>query len=112
MPLPPIRQTNSQTHKISLLLTHLVDNNENFWFFSVAWRIGGNGINDEVKAHYGIDIKLEYLKAECGLNSHIKTTSSQNKIAARLLIPPISRKLLQIPTTCPDKDLLSYQSRG
>lgn len=89
-----------------------VDNNENFWFCEVACRIGGNGINDEVKAHYGIDIKLEYLKTECGLNSQINPTSSQNKIAARLLIPPVSRKLLKIPNACPDKDLLSYQSRG
>lgn len=89
-----------------------VDNDNNISLCEVACRLGGNGINDEVRLQQGFDIKMEFIKAECGLKSEMVSNDVTFKVAGRLLIPPRNGKLVSIPTVCTDDSVIKYQARG
>ncbi|HZW61295.1 MAG TPA: hypothetical protein VFF04_03650 [Candidatus Babeliales bacterium] len=102
-------------HKNSLFHVEVfVDKQNKISLCEVACRIGGNGINDEVRLQQGIDIKMEYIKAECGLSSGYIKLNKQNchPIAGRLLIPPKEAKLISFPAVCDKPGVIKYQVRG
>lgn len=79
----------------------------------VACRIGGNGINDEVKLQQGVDIKMEYIKEECGLENIVNHNDKlTHPIAGRLLVPPREAKLISFPEKCDISGVIRYQFRG
>jgi hypothetical protein len=91
-----------------------VDAHHHISLCEVACRIGGNGINDEVKLQQGIDIKMGFIKAECGIVNHqaFSDTLTLQPIAGRLLVPPKAAKLLDFPQTCEIPGVIKYQFRG
>ncbi len=90
-----------------------VDNDKKISLCEIACRIGGNGINDEVRLQQGIDIKMEYIEAECGLINSIKEVQPfHHPIAGRLLIPPRAGRLLSFPERCDMPGVVKYQFRG
>ena len=89
-----------------------VDRNENILLCEIASRLGGNGINDEVMLQHGIDIKMEFIKAECNITDTETIHTQKANIAARVLIPPKNGKLLSIPNICSLEGVLRYNSRG
>ena len=90
-----------------------VDSNNKISLCEIACRLGGNGINDEVKLQQGVDIKMEFIKSECGIESNLNFSVEQyHPIAGRLLIPPKDGKLISIPATCEMDGVVKYQPRG
>lgn len=90
-----------------------VENNGKISLCEIAARIGGNGINDEVRLQQGIDIKMEYIKAEC--RSQFESpeyNKSVHPVAGRLLIPPKEGQLLSIPDFCNMEGVIRYENRG
>jgi biotin carboxylase len=83
----------------------------------VACRLGGNGINEEVRLSYGVDMKIEWLRSELGgLDPRAVRASpkelSGNQLAGRLLISPRRGRLLAIPAECKESYVLEYRTRG
>jgi biotin carboxylase len=82
----------------------------------VACRLGGNGINEEVRLSYDIDMKLEWLRAQfLGVGAcEVRTTPKRlgRQVAGRLLISPRSGRLEAIPETCDESYVLEYRTRG
>jgi biotin carboxylase len=83
----------------------------------VACRLGGNGINEEVRLSYGVDMKIEWLRAELqGVGAGpVRTTPKAlagDKLAGRLLISPREGRLQAIPTECQESYVLEYRTRG
>ena len=82
----------------------------------VACRLGGNGINEEVRLSYDVDMKLEWLRSQlCGIGAcNVRTAPKGlgDQLAGRLLISPRAGRLESIPTTCPESFVLDYQVRG
>jgi biotin carboxylase len=82
----------------------------------IAARLGGNGINEEVRLSYDVDMKIEWLRAQLlGVDaSRVRTTPKDlgNRLAGRLLISPRAGRLEAIPTTCPEPWVLEYRTRG
>jgi len=89
-----------------------VDKQDRITLCEIACRLGGNGINDEVMLQQRVDIKMAYIRAECGVTAIEENVSEKANIAARVLIPPKEAKLLFIPTSCDLNGVLRYQSRG
>lgn len=90
-----------------------VDNDNNIFLCEIACRLGGNGINEEVKLQQGIDIKMEYIKAECGIENQFKREGKACElVAGRLLIPPKDGLLISIPEICEIDGVIKYQARG
>lgn len=89
-----------------------VDRNQNIFLCEIACRLGGNGINDEVKLQQGVDIKLEYIKAECCIDTQFTKLYHDQKISGRLLIPPKEGKLISFPKSCDMPGVINYQIRG
>jgi len=82
----------------------------------VACRLGGNGINEEVRLSYGVNMKLEWLRAELqGVGAcEVRATPKglEDTLAGRLLISPRAGRLLSIPTECQESYVLEYRTRG
>jgi biotin carboxylase len=82
----------------------------------VACRLGGNGINEEVRLSYDVDMKLEWLRSQLlGIGAcHVRTTPKElgDQVAGRLLISPRDGRLEAIPTACNEPFVLDYQVRG
>jgi hypothetical protein len=82
----------------------------------VACRLGGNGINEEVRLSYDVDMKLEWLRSQflgieaCAVRPTPKGLG--NQLAGRLLISPRNGRLEAIPTTCDLRYVLEYKTRG
>jgi hypothetical protein len=82
----------------------------------VACRLGGNGINEEVRLSYGVDMKLEYMRSQflgigaCNVRAIPKGLGAQ--VAGRLLISPRNGRLESIPAACNESFVLDYQARG
>lgn len=82
----------------------------------IACRLGGNGINEEVRLSYGVDMKLEWLRSQflgvsaCEVRTAAKGLESQ--LAGRLLISPRAGRLEAIPTACDEPYVLEYKVRG
>jgi biotin carboxylase len=80
-----------------------------------ASRLGGGGINDEIKLAYGIDIKQEFIKSQCveDYNRTVFSNSNMKCVAARLLIPPKESHILRkIPDKCDFPWVLCYTPTG
>jgi biotin carboxylase len=80
-----------------------------------ASRLGGNGINEEVRLSTGVDIKMEYLRSEFGQITLARPTAPQakgEKIIGRLLVPPMPGKLSHFPSECSHPAVLNYACRG
>lgn len=88
-----------------------VDRNKKISLCEIACRLGGNGINDEVKLQQGVDIKMEFIKAECGINAELMLTNTY-PIAGRLLVPPKEARLISFPEICGFPGVIHYQFRG
>ena len=82
----------------------------------VAGRLGGNGINEEVRLSYDVDMKLEWLRSQLlGIGAcKVRTAPAGlgDQLAGRLLISPRNGRLESIPATCPASYVLDYQVRG
>ena len=82
----------------------------------VACRLGGNGINEEVRLSYDVDMKLEWLRSQfLGVGAcNVRTTPKGlgNQLAGRLLISPRNGRLEAIPATCNESYVLDYKVRG
>jgi hypothetical protein len=82
----------------------------------VACRLGGNGINEEVRLSYGVDMKIEWLRSQLiGLKAGDVRTAPKglsDRLAGRLLISPREGRLLSIPTECKESYVLEYRTRG
>ena len=82
----------------------------------VACRLGGNGINEEVRLSYGVDMKLEYMRSQfLGVGAcDVRTTPKGlgDQVAGRLLISPRNGRLESIPAVCTESFVLDYQARG
>jgi hypothetical protein len=83
----------------------------------VACRLGGNGINEEVRLSYGVDMKLEWLRSQClGVAAcNVRSTPKQlggSQLAGRLLISPREGRLEAIPEACSESYVLEYEARG
>lgn len=90
-----------------------VDNEKKISLCEIACRLGGNGINDEVRLQQGTDIKMQFVRAECGIESELNPTFDQlYPIAGRLLIPPREGKLIAIPEKCEIPEVVQYQPCG
>lgn len=91
-----------------------VDKNNEITLCEIACRLGGNGINDEVMMQQGVDIKMGFIRAECRYEGTDPTPflSLRANISARVLIPPNTGKLLNIPMECNLDGVLRYQSKG
>ncbi len=82
----------------------------------VACRLGGNGINEEVRLSYDVNMKLEYLRSQflgigaCNVRTAPKGLGGQ--LAGRLLISPRNGRLESIPASCTESFVLDYQARG
>jgi biotin carboxylase len=83
----------------------------------VACRLGGNGINEEVRLSYDVDMKIEWLRAQllgiaaCRVRSAPQPLARE-QLAGRLLISPREGRLLEIPTKCEEPWVLEYRTRG
>jgi biotin carboxylase len=82
----------------------------------VACRLGGNGINEEVRLSYDVDMKLEWLRSQLlGVDACTVRPSPKglgNQLAGRLLESPRHGRLEAIPATCDEPYVLEYQARG
>ncbi len=82
----------------------------------VACRLGGNGINEEVRLSYDVDMKLEWLRSQfLGVGAcQVRTTPKGlgNQLAGRLLISPRDGRLEAIPAACTESYVLEYKVRG
>lgn len=82
----------------------------------VACRLGGNGINEEVRLSYGVDMKLEWLRSQLiGLDrGRVRETPKEltGQLAGRLLISPRAGRLLAVPSECKESFVLEYRTRG
>jgi biotin carboxylase len=83
----------------------------------VACRLGGNGINEEVRLSYDVDMKLEWLRSQfLGVEAcNVRTTPkglAGNQLAGRLLISPRDGRLEAIPAACSESFVLEYKVRG
>jgi biotin carboxylase len=82
----------------------------------VACRLGGNGINEEVRLSYDVDMKLEWLRSQfLGVDAcEVRTTPKGlgRQLAGRLLISPRNGRLEAIPTKCDASYVLDYRTRG
>jgi hypothetical protein len=85
----------------------------------VACRLGGNGINEEVRLSYGVDMKIEWLRSQFLGASACKVRPvpqglhvSGEKLAGRLLVSPREGRLVAIPTECKESFVLEYRTRG
>jgi biotin carboxylase len=82
----------------------------------VAARLGGNGINEEVRLSYDVDMKIEWLRAQllgtsaCHVRAAPKGLGGQ--LAGRLLISPREGRLEAIPSECHERGVLEYKTRG
>jgi hypothetical protein len=83
----------------------------------VACRLGGNGINEEVRLSYDVDMKLEWLRSQllgvgaCNVRTSPKGLGG-NQLAGRLLISPREGRLEAIPASCSESYVLEYRARG
>lgn len=89
-----------------------IDKNGKISLCEIACRMGGNGINDEVMLQQGNDIKMDFIRAECGIGCDSKTESATYPVSGRLLIPPKEAQLVSIPNTCNIDGVIKYQARG
>jgi biotin carboxylase len=82
----------------------------------VACRLGGNGINEEVRLSYDVDMKLEWLRSQLlGVGAcNVRTTPKGlgGQLAGRLLVSPRDGRLETIPDTCAESYVLEYRTRG
>jgi biotin carboxylase len=82
----------------------------------VACRLGGNGINEEVRLSYDVDMKLEWLRSQfLGVEAcHVRTTPQPlgKQLAGRLLISPRDGRLEAVPLECNEPYVLDYKTRG
>ncbi|MGH7295001.1 MAG: ATP-grasp domain-containing protein [Polyangiaceae bacterium] len=82
----------------------------------VACRLGGNGINEEVRLSYDVDMKLEWLRSQLlGLGACNVRTAPEglgSRLAGRLLISPREGRLEAIPAACAESFVLDYRTRG
>lgn len=82
----------------------------------IACRLGGNGINEEVRLSYDVDMKLEWLRSQflgvsaCAVRQSRKDLGGQ--LAGRLLISPRDGRLEAIPARCDEPWVLEYRARG
>lgn len=80
-----------------------------------ACRLGGCIVNDEIRAAYGIDIRLEYAKTLCIQNYKsplIENHMPKGKLLGQLNIPPIKGILQKLPETCPYPWIEFYKLNG
>ena len=85
----------------------------------VACRLGGNGINEEVRLSYGVDMKIEWLRSQfLGTSACKVRTAPQGlltegeSLAGRLLVSPREGRLVAIPAECKESFVLDYRTRG
>jgi hypothetical protein len=82
----------------------------------IACRLGGNGINEEVRLSYDVDMKIEWLRAELLGPGAVAVRDAPaglgERLAGRLLISPREGRLLSIPTECREGFVLDYRTRG
>jgi biotin carboxylase len=82
----------------------------------VACRLGGNGINEEVRLSYDVDMKLEWLRSQLlGVSAcHVREAPRRlgRELAGRLLVSPREGRLEAIPTECKESYVLEYRTRG
>lgn len=89
-----------------------VDNNDIISLCEIACRLGGNGINDEVRLQQGRDIKMDFIRAECGFDNTSPLTPELYPVAGRLLVPPRGGRLISVPNECKQDGVIRYQIRG
>lgn len=79
----------------------------------VAARIGGGAINDEIIAATGIDLKMEYVRCCClpGYADNWKP-QRQERMAARILMPPQHAVLKAMPRSCDIPWVVKYTPYG
>ncbi len=80
----------------------------------IACRLGGNGINEEVRLSRGVDMKWEYLKREMGVSAAGEGVQrpSTGRLGGRLLIPPRDGVLVHTPQDCPVRNVSAYRNVG
>ncbi len=82
----------------------------------IASRLGGNGINEEVRLSYGVNMKLEWLRSQLlGVDACDVRETPQglgHQVAGRLLISPRDGRIDAIPPECNDDFVLEYRVRG
>ena len=82
----------------------------------IACRLGGNGINEEVRLSCDVDMKIEWLRSQLlGVSACQVRTSPKGlggQLAGRLLISPREGRLEAIPTECKEEYVLEYRTRG
>ncbi len=80
-----------------------------------ACRLGGGIANEEVRAGYGVDIRMEFLKAEC-LEAHrsslLDAPHPKGRFIGQLNIPPKAGVLKSIPLEAPFDWVELYKVNG
>jgi hypothetical protein len=82
----------------------------------VACRLGGNGINEEVRLSYDVDMKIEWLRSQLlGVGACRVRAAPEGlggRLAGRLLVSPREGRLEAIPAECNESYVLEYRPRG
>lgn len=66
----------------------------------IASRIGGGYILQALESTYGVNIKTEWIRSQCGLDMQ-KELIPENMLHGFLLIPPYKGKIIEIPEQIP-----------
>ncbi|MFV0573956.1 MAG: acetyl-CoA carboxylase biotin carboxylase subunit family protein [Vibrio sp.] len=78
----------------------------------IASRLGGCFVNEELKAAWGIDLRMSYLSAIKNPNQVWKYSYEHINLVGQLLIPPKEGILLSAPETCDLDFVLTYKFSG
>ncbi|MDK9754025.1 ATP-grasp domain-containing protein [Vibrio sp. D173a] len=78
----------------------------------IAQRLGGCFVNEELKAAWGIDLRMSYLAALRDPKATIPTINKHDNLVGQLLVPPQEGTLLVAPKACDLEYVLNYKFTG